>query len=66
MSRVIRAKYTGGVLKPLDNLDLEEGELVSLIIRKKISAGIVEIVNELRKATPKIEDPVKILEELRR
>ncbi len=66
MSRVIRAKYTGGVLKPLDNLDLEEGELVSLIIRKKLSTGIVEIVNELRKATPKIEDPVKILEELRR
>ncbi|MEB3773797.1 MAG: antitoxin family protein [Desulfurococcales archaeon] len=63
---MIRAKYTGGVLKPLDNLDLEEGELVSLIIRKKLSTGIVEIVNELRKATPKIEDPVKILEELRR
>ncbi len=66
MPRVIRAKYTGGILKPLDKLDLEEGELVSIIIEKRLSTGIAEIVNEIRETTPKIENPIKILEELRK
>ncbi|MEB3780823.1 MAG: antitoxin family protein [Desulfurococcales archaeon] len=63
---MIRAKYTGGILKPLDKLDLEEGELVSIIIEKRLSTGIAEIVNEIRETTPKIENPIKILEELRK
>ncbi len=66
MSRVIRAKYTGGVLKPLGRVDLNDGEIVSIIIEKKISIGIADLINEIRKTTPKIENPVKILEELRR
>jgi len=66
LSRVIRAKYTGGVLKPLDRVDLNDGEIVSIIIEKKLSTGIVNLINEIRKTTPKIENPVKILEELRR
>lgn len=66
MSRMIRAKYTGGVLKPLDELNLDDGEVVSLIIEKKLAVGIADLVNEVRKITPKVENPVKILEELRR
>ena len=66
MSRIIRAKYTGGVLKPLDRVDLNDGEIVSIIIEKKLSTGIADLVNELRKTTPKTENPVKVLEELRR
>ena len=66
MSRVIRAKYTGGVLKPLDRIDLNDGEIVSIIIEKNLSTGIADLVKEIRKTTPKIENPVKILEELRR
>ncbi len=66
MSRMIRAKYTGGVLKPLDELNLDDGEIVSLIIEKKLAVGIADLVNEIRKITPKVENPVKILEELRR
>jgi len=66
LSRVIRAKYTGGVLKPLDRIDLNDGEIVSIIIEKKLSTGIADLINEIRKTTPKIENPVKILEELRR
>jgi predicted DNA-binding antitoxin AbrB/MazE fold protein len=66
LSRVIRAKYTGGVLKPLDRLDLSEGEIVSIIVEKKSSKGLAELVNELRKTTPKTKDPVKVLEEMRR
>ena len=63
---MIRAKYTGGVLKPLDELNLDDGEVVSLIIEKKLAVGIADLVNEVRKITPKVENPVKILEELRR
>ena len=66
MTWVIRAKYTQGVLKPLDRVDLNDGEIVSIIIEKKSSTGIADLINEIRKATPKIENPVEILEELRR
>ena len=66
MSRVIRAKYIGGVLKPLDRVDLNDGEIVSIIIEKKLSSGIADLINEIRKTTPKTENPVEILEELRR
>ena len=66
MSQVIKAKYTGGVLKPLDRVDLNDGEIVSIIIERRLSTGIADLINEIRKTTPKIEDPVKILEELRR
>ncbi|MCE4614282.1 MAG: antitoxin family protein [Desulfurococcales archaeon] len=63
---MIRAKYTGGVLKPLDELNLNEGEIVSIIIEKKLPTGIADLVNEMRKNTPKTENPVKVLGELRR
>ncbi len=33
MSRVIRAKYEAGVLKPLEPLDIEEGEEVQVILK---------------------------------
>ncbi len=66
MYRVVRAKYTRGVLELLDEVDLAEGEIVSVIIEKKSSKGIVGIVSEIRKSTPKVEDPVRVLEELRK
>ena len=66
MSRVIRAKYTRGVLKPLDELDLNEGEIVSIIIEKKLPTGIAGLVNEMREKTPKTENPVKVLGEMRK
>ena len=34
MSKVIRARYEKGVLKPLEPLDLEEGEEVTLEVRE--------------------------------
>ncbi len=67
LARVIRARYTRGVLELLDKVDLSEGEIVSVIIEeKKLSNGIANIVNMIRKNTPKIDDPVKVLEELRK
>ncbi len=66
MPRVIKARYVGGVLKPLDKVDLNEGEVVSIVIEEKTSTGIADLVRELRRTTPKVENPVEILEELRR
>lgn len=33
MSRVIKAKYENGVLKPLEPLDIKEGEEVQVILK---------------------------------
>ena len=60
MSRVVRAKYNGGVLKPLDELDLSEGEIVSIIIEKKLPTGIADLVNKIRKNTHKTENPLGV------
>ncbi len=36
MARAVRAKYENGVLKPLDRVDLEEGEVVEIAIRRSV------------------------------
>jgi len=35
MSKIIRVRYENGVLKPLEPVDLEEGEEVVVFIRKR-------------------------------
>ncbi len=35
MSRVVEAVYENGVLRPLEDLDLEEGERVKVIVVKR-------------------------------
>ena len=35
MSKVVRVRYEKGVLKPLEKLDLEEGEELFVFIRKR-------------------------------
>ncbi len=35
--KVIKAKYEKGVLKPEKPLDLEEGEVVTLIVKRDLS-----------------------------
>jgi len=44
MAKAIRVKYENGVLKPLDKVELEEGEEVSIIVvrRRKLKqlAGV--------------------------
>ena len=45
----IRAKYTGGVLKSLDKLGLNEGETLSIvIIEEKLPKSIANPVNEMK------------------
>jgi predicted DNA-binding antitoxin AbrB/MazE fold protein len=66
MVKVIRARYEGGVLKPLGRLDLREGEEVIVSIEERAAHGLVELVESLRRETPKVDEPVKVLEEIRK
>ena len=46
MLRTIRAKFTGGALKPLERLDLEEGMEVTVSIEDSLSSD--EVIRALR------------------
>ncbi len=62
MARVIRAKYENGVLKPLEKLDLKEGEEVEIVIRK----GPARVFGVLLRRRPdlKPEEIDRIIEEI--
>jgi len=66
MSRAVRAKYENGVLKPLEKLDLREGESVMLIVLRG-ARGLSEVVKRISKEYRSVEeDPLKVLLEGRR
>ncbi len=50
MSKVIRARYEGGVLKPLEPIELEEGEEVIMTVERDIRAVIPKHKGILGKA----------------
>ncbi|RLF18320.1 MAG: hypothetical protein DRZ82_08480 [Thermoprotei archaeon] len=62
MIRVIRARYKNGVLKPLEKLDLREGEEVEVVIRR----STIRVFGSLLRRRPdlKLEDVDKIIEEI--
>ena len=62
MSKVIRVRYEKGVLKPLEPLDLKEGEVLLVSIRRPIR----ELFGILQKRNPRIkpEDVEKVIEEV--
>ena len=62
MSKVIRARYEGGVLRPLEPLDLEEGEILLVAIRKPVK----ELFGVLRRRNPRVsrEDVEKAIEDV--
>ncbi len=62
MSRVIRVRYEKGVLKPLEKLELEEGEEVEIIIRWRPS----QVFGALLRRRPKLKlgDIDKVIEEI--
>ncbi len=65
LCKVIRVKYEKGVLKPLEPLNLEEGEEVQIIIQP--SESIAEkFYGIARKHKPNIrrEDLLEVLEEV--
>ncbi len=57
MSRIIRVRYEGGVLKPLEPVELREGEEVLVEIREDI-VGFAARVRSLARAR---EEPSAIL-----
>jgi len=62
MVKVIRARYENGVLKPLEKLDLKDGEEVEVVIRR----SSVNVFGVLLRRRPdlKPEDVDKVIEEL--
>jgi len=62
MSKVIRVKYENGVLKPLESLDLEEGEVLLVSIEKPVG----ELFGVLKRRNPRVrpEDVEKVIEEV--
>jgi len=44
MAKIIRARYENGVLRPLESLDLEDGEEVRIAILPKEFSELVEEV----------------------
>ena len=66
MSKIIRARYEDGVLKPLDPVELQEGEEVIISVEKKVAHGLAELVESLRRETPKVDNTEVLLEEMRK
>ncbi len=60
LARVIRVRYKGGVLEPLEKLDLHEGEELTVIIKAR---SFYEVVRELQVEAK--EDVDKIIREVR-
>ena len=65
MSKVIRVKYEKGVLKPLEPLNLEEGEEVQIIIQPSESVA-EKLYGIARKHRPNLgkEEFLEVLEEV--
>ncbi len=62
MSKVIRVRYEKGVLKPLEKLELEEGEEVEVVIRRRPS----QVFGVLLRRRPELrpEEVNRIIEEI--
>jgi len=66
MARVIRARYENGVLKPLERLDLKEGESVRLMVLRG-ARGLSNVIKKISREYRDVkEDPLKALLEGRR
>lgn len=60
MAKVIRARYEKGTLKPLEELDLSEGEELTIVIKSK---SFYQVARELQ--TEAREDVDKLISEAR-
>ena len=58
MAKIIRARYENGVLKPMEKLDLKEGEEVRIVVLPKEFSKLIEEIEIEAK-----EDVNKILRE---
>ena len=53
MSKAIRARYENGVLKPLEPLELREGEEVTVRIEKGLREKLKDLIGALGKSNDK-------------
>ncbi len=62
MAKVVRAVYEKGVIKPLEPLNLREGEVVLVAIQRPVG----ELFGILRKRNPRVrpEDVERVIEEV--
>ena len=58
LSKIIRVRYEKGVLKPLDPLDLEEGEEAIVVLKEDLIAFAQRIRKNIKKPS---EEPSKLL-----
>jgi len=61
MQRIIRARYEKGMLRPLDDVELEEGEEVLISIRRDICSILRKYRGALGKA--RLEELLRLEEE---
>ena len=61
MSRVIRVRYEGGVLKPLEPIELREGEEVRVRIEKDLRGRLKDLIGVLGESSE--EELERYLEE---
>jgi len=47
MSKVVRAKYENSILRPLESLELEEGEVVRVRIERSLREKLKDIIGIL-------------------
>lgn len=52
MSKAVRVRYERGVLKPLEPLELEEGEEAIVVLRE----DLVAFARRIRRASKKLEE----------
>ncbi|MCD6095164.1 MAG: antitoxin family protein [Thermoprotei archaeon] len=62
MVRVIRVRYENGVLKPLEKIDLKEGEEIEIVLRRKASRVFGVLLR--RRPNLKLEDVNEVIEEI--
>jgi len=61
LSRVVKARYEKGVLKPLEKLELKEGEEVRIRIEKSLKERLKDLIGVLGESGE--EDLKRYLEE---
>jgi len=66
LSRVIRVRYENGVLKPLEHLELEEGEEAEVILRISESSLAQKLYGIARKRRPELtrDEFLEVIEEI--
>ncbi|AEM38321.1 protein of unknown function DUF104 [Pyrolobus fumarii 1A] len=66
MSRVIRVRYEGGVLKPLEPLDLEEGEEVQVVIGVRRGSVTKKLYGIAKRRRPELtrDEFLEVIEEV--